>query len=447
MTTPAANVDSKSSYFPSLAYQRFRLNGTLDKSGTMDFQGAGKANRFIRPASSTSPIRADGSRAPKPWSVRWGKVEPPVRSVSYFGPDAQFPSVYRRYWVGSCPVLGTNNSPSTSYADLLADAGGVPWIKGLNNSFFPIGVRNAAITKLRLKVIDDKAQWGVTLAEAAKTVDGIRQVSEQILGTLDFLARGVKRQRQDVATFLFKGYWPVRKGRPWSEKRRIQAGNQVTSGWLQFQLGIRPLLQDIEQSGEAVSWLVFDQKQPLRFTVRAGHSEKSGVVWKTSFPRNYYTEYYADCHQPLEVEVECHYSITYSLRPTTTTTFQQLGLTNLAAVAWELVWGSWMVDYVVQVGDWISSMVEIDGLYDVEGSCSMKATVKSADAPVQIHPIHPGGAFFGVSNVVTSYEVGRFERTTLTSLPAPALLPSVRNKLDVRRMANVLAVLSQLASR
>ena len=191
---------------------------------------------------------------------------------------------------------------------------------------------------------------------------------------------------------------------------------------------------------------MFDQKQPLRFTVRAGHSEKSAVTWVTSFPRDYYTEKYADCHQPLEVEVECHISLTYSLEPTTTTTFQQLGLTNLASVAWELVWGSWMVDYVVQIGDWISSMVEIDGLYDVEGSESLKAVVKSADAPVQLHPKFAGGAFYGASNVRTSYEAGRFERNVLTSLPAPALLPSVRNKLDIRRMANVLAVVSQLAS-
>jgi hypothetical protein len=278
------------------------------------------------------------------------------------------------------------------------------------------------------------------------TIHGVRSIADQILGFADFLARRVRRSRREVWIFLTTNKWPARKGRPWSEATRIQREKWITNRWLEFKFSVVPTLMDIEQSGQALSWLLFDEGRPARFTEKAGASESWTGTWVSPWPTNgAFPGNLGASHTSLEAEARVHFSLVYDLVPTNLTTFQQLGLTNLAGVVWELTTFSWMVDYVLGVGDWVNSMVSLDGLRFVEGSESRIMTVKTAPVPIQIQP-HPQNRVSGFSGVIPEAEAGRFQRVVLSELPAPALLPSARNKLGLSQLANVLAVIANVAS-
>lgn len=439
MTTPAVNIVEESSTFAKFRETQYNASGGIVNDRDVTLQAARRSKIQQRPASSTSPIRADGSRAPKAWNHRWCRIEPPI--VGFRNQTTRLGR--RTVMEGTSSISGNDLTPSASPAPKMAAAGGCPW--AANSALaFPMSVRNAAVTKLRLKVIDDKASWGVTLGELRKTVQGIGQLSAQVLGFVDRAARSVRRTKADIVHFMFTNKWRVRKNKPWSRERRLRAEKMVTNQWLQAQFAIKPLLTDIEQSGEALSWLLFEENRPLRFTARAGATEQWSSTWSTRWPR--YGDYWADSMQRLVTTVSCHFSVVYSMKPTTLTTFQQLGLTNVGAVVWELTAFSWVVDYGLQVGDWVNSMVKIDGLYDVEVSESRKARIESAPGSyVQVQPL--AGNSLSIPRVKTHYDMGNFVRLVSDQLPGPAMLPSARNKLGLNQLANVLAVMSNLIAK
>jgi len=403
-----------------------------------------QTERRTRPASSSSPVREDGSRAPRAWSHRWGSVLSPHRTGVVVVHDwgTNYYQFHGRW------LLAGNVYASSSQDALVqfANAAGNPWVNAGVHPF-PSNVRAAAITKLRLKIVDQKASWGVTLGEMRSTIRGVRSIMEQILSFADTVARSVRTQRKDIMFFLYHNRWP-RRSKPsrWSEKQRVRTEKWITSRWLEFRFSVLPTLMDIEQSSEALSWLLFEEQRPMRFTVKAGAKEEWTGTWESRWPQGgeQRVTYFADLRVPSLSEAMCHFSLVYEVDPTTTTTFQQLGLTNVLAVGWELTAFSWMFDYLVSVGDWLNSMVSLDGARFVEGSESRLARVRSNGA-IQLHP-RPYATLSGFGSATPQYEVGRFERIVLSAIPAPSLHPPVRNKLGLTQLANVLAVASQLAS-
>lgn len=438
MTTPAINELVITQPRRPIDYRQ-AWNGV---TGTWLVPNLRVTKQRVRPASSTSPIREDGTRAPLPWDHRWGHVDPPVlegRGTRTSGGSS---------WILTkiqAPSLGDAQSNLLNSADRMAIAGGLPWITG-NPYPFPSSCRNAAVTKLRLKILDDKADWGVTLGEMRTTVRGISSLCTDMVSFVDRLIRKTRLAKKDVLFFLFNNRWPSRPSRRMTPKQRIRAEKQITGRWLEFQFGIKPLLLDIEQSGEALSWLLFEENHPPRFAVKAGFKETVEGTWIAPWPTNgSFPTRLGESRWPLVGTARCHFSLIYELERTSTTTFQQLGLTNLAGLAWELTTFSWAVDYVLGVGDWLQSLVNLDGVKFVEGTESRIGQVTGRDL-VTITP-DPGVTLSGPWGRVNPVAItGRFQRVVLSDVPGPALVPSARNKLDMRRMANVLAAVSQLAS-
>jgi hypothetical protein len=130
-----------------------------------------------------------------------------------------------------------------------------------------------------------------------------------------------------------------------------------------------------------------------------------------------------------------------------TRTFEQWGLANPAPVLLELTPFSWMLDYLSNTGKWVQSLVPIEGAQFIEGSISRIQIVDSL-GPLRLVD-QPGyttvvGARTAPGGVRLS---GRFDRTVLTSAILPALRPVIRDKLNLTRLANVLAVIGKMASK
>lgn len=436
MTTPAETTDVKT---PLVAEGVKRTRVSNGSELILNIQCGGRGIRNLRPASGTSPVRADGSRAPRGFDHRWGRMDPPVVRVK-----ADFTGLGIRYLLdGMFPLMGMPDAGiiMSDPMRVFAAQAGISYISETTGTW-PSNVTSKAVTALRNEIIGSKAQWGVTLGEMKQTVKGIETVCNDILRVLEFLGRRYKRSKQDIIDVLLDR--PVRKRRGNMTRERHKAEKEILSQWLGFQFSVKPTLMDIQQSAEALSWLLFDKKQPARFTIRKGATEEWRTTVDTVFPRGG-TYRLGTLHTPVYVTAGEHYSLVYEVEPTTTTTYQQLGLTNVGSVLWELTQFSWMVDYVVGVGDWISSMTKLDGARFIEGSRSRIGRLTSAGR-VGVTPLATTHSISGISGKTVDYEIGRFTRTVLTGFPGPAVHPPFRSKMNITRMANVLAVVSGLAA-
>jgi hypothetical protein len=179
---------------------------------------------------------------------------------------------------------------------------------------------------------DAKVNVAVAYAEASKTSDLIL----------------------DTARRVDKAYRAFRKG----DLRGIAQNLNITpkrlhKSWLEYKYGWMPLLMDVKGAAE-----YFAQQhltRPLRFTVRASESflKNETIAGTTTFvgipgsvhPYSGLTT--SSCETSVKIWCELsspHLSVV-----------QQLGLTNPALVAWELVPFSFVFDWFIQVGDWLTA--------------------------------------------------------------------------------------------
>ena len=114
-------------------------------------------------------------------------------------------------------------------------------------------------------------------------------------------------------------------------------------------------------------------------------------------------------------------------------------------VAREVTPFSWLVDYVLGVGDWIETFTADTGALFVEGSISRLQEVYSA-AAFQCNPDTGIQLQAGFAPGRIQGKAGRFNREVMSTGLAPPPLPVLRNRLGITQMANVAAVLNGLAS-
>lgn len=376
-----------------------------------------------RPQSSTSPFRSNGTRAPTNWSHVW--------SASTLVPGSfqaeQKSATGWRAWGDMSPQVNTRTLLESSLS----------WYR---DKRFPIGVDQAARTQFLNKLSGRRADLGAALGELRQTARGITDASQDIVRGIDYLARKYRKTKRAIANEIRRfGKGPIK--RP-SQDFSTQGLERLRSEWLRQQFGVKPLIGSIDDAGQALSDAIFENGREMNLTVRAGASNKSEYV--ASFTGN--SSVAGKFFFPFVETTQCHYSAVYRIPISADRTLQELGLGNPASVAWELTQLSWMVDYLLGVGDWLDSLTADWGAHFVEGSVSriQRASLASPVLPVELRSDYtwitkPRCTAFHVS--------GRFERSVLATRVLPAVMPSMRNQLGLSQMANSLSVLSQIMGR
>lgn len=335
---------------------------------------------------------------------------------------------FRNYWRRSLLNTAANGM------DLMLGACGASWSRVISPGPFPQGVESQARSKFRKALQDGKADWGVTLGEMKQTAKGVRQFSEETLDAISYLAKTARRAKREVVKEILGIKPGTRKAPPWLKK----PDQKLINGWLEYQFSVKPLLGDIQSSGEALSDLLFEENRPMRMKIKVGASDASTTTYTAGGP----TSNSWDGSVQAETRTSCHISAVYDVTPTSARTMDQLGLGNPAAVAWELTTLSWMVDYVWGVGDWLESLTRIEGATFVEGSLTRVQRCSTA-GPVNFTPRSGVSLQRGFDDYNLTLSAGRMERIVLTDV-APGQLPAFRNRLGLTQMANSLAVLSKL---
>lgn len=265
----------------------------------------------------------------------------------------------------------------------------------------------ALLGKLREKVAGSDFNAGVFLGEGKEALNMIT----------------------DSATRLYKAYRSARSGNLIKAQRYLLNGSRheveppkvLASNWLQLQYGWLPLLKDLENGAQ---FLAHHLSVPLQQVVRVSAQVANTV--QSASPSN---------TAPMSSKAYTRKWIKCILKEKDIVTLS--GLTDPLSVAWELVPYSFVIDWFIPIGNYLSARGLSQSLSGTFVTSSkrylMMEGIKSVNVTLAVIP---------GKHKLTSVN---FSRTVSTSLQVP--LPSVKPLSKVvswNRAANAAALLTQL---
>lgn len=295
----------------------------------------------------------------------------------------------------------------------------VDWHNNAQTVFFPYtewtSQENDALLKALKRIADQKINIAVALAEAKKT-------SELILGT---------------ANRVYRAFRAFRRGNFREVAQVLQISPRtVHKTWLEYKYGWMPLLMDVKGAAEH-----FAQKSmPRRVVVevvgisenaREGESTGSyGIYYDRSWP---FTETFN-----ARVRTKCKIRLEFT--SPFVADLQQLGLTNPALVAWELVPYSFVFDWFISVGDWLVAQTALDGCSVLTCSMSHEEHTYWQKVALAIDPIEAGSTIHHYGTRIATDSRTQYWRRPYGIDPI-SIKPTVQSSLSFQKMITSLALL------
>lgn len=312
-------------------------------------------------------------------------------------PQRYIPNDYtfQRYTVTSDPsgVL----RPGDCYLSFQTDARAIAWNKAHKKYLAALGAR---------------AELGTALTEVAKSQDMVQRRAYQLYKFFDFLRKGQVRNALYVAGLEAKGVNP----KPLDRKRIARDWSGVV---LEYSFGWAPLVGDL---ANAVAVLGGDP--PVEWVYGKGsRSQKGLVTTPTSEIRS------RDWDQTVFVRV----ASTVSVSNPNVFLANQLGLLNPLSIIWERIPYSFLVDYVVNVGDFLGSFTATWGL---STSLEHYSYLTVTTSKCSIVRVSDGKPFVGLTHSVT-------HTRTVAPIPGPTLYVQPLDRLSVNRAVTSIALLLQ----
>lgn len=278
---------------------------------------------------------------------------------------------------------------------------------------FTAGDTNEVVLDWYDRVADSKANLAEMFATRQQTIDMIGKAARDIASSARALRRGNFR---DAARHLGVGDF-----RPKSQR--------FSDRWLELQYGWKPLLGSIYDALEApspnASRVVTARKTFTRpFSYNEGRTT-NGV--------------YLDCNAQFNMAVTVSALIT--MTNSSLQAANAYGITNPALLAWELVPYSFVVDWFLPIGTWISAQTALSGIQVSESSIT---TTSSYDITYQTK----GGTGLPSSTTIipgTKREVYSKKERSL-SIPHPSF-PRPDFQLSTSHALNAIALLASAFRR
>jgi hypothetical protein len=244
--------------------------------------------------------------------------------------------------------------------------------------------------QMRLKIKDTSVNLASSFAEFGETVGMLKQ----------------------FANIGFEIYRDVRHGHFDRLIRRYGQWQNIPAAILALNFGVKPLAKDIADSCAALSKKA---EAPIvkRFHVKANDSkeETSGIVdysWKTTKYVTLYVEY-----DPVK--------------------WTSITLGNPLEWAWEVIPFSFIVDQMIPIGDWLSSLDALKSVKSTIGTVTTKREYKAVE--------HPTG--YDSIDVLPTYSYKEHKRAVVSGVPIPPL-PTYKPSGSLMSVLNDLSVLALL---
>ena len=217
---------------------------------------------------------------------------------------------------------------------------------------FDSGLESRAVVKALSKLKDQKVNLAVAMAERAET-------AELLIGTLAGLAKAARSLRRGD----MRG---VARGLGLSGSPKAPKGQSFPQKWLELQYGWQPLYSDVFGAVSALHGA--DQADPERYTTTVTGSVKTKHEYFTN-PVSGKVSTCAVFARSREME-GCFVRLDYYLENPFLASLSSLGITNPVEVLWERVPFSFVIDWFLPVGNYLSSMDAALGYAFKGGSCS-----------------------------------------------------------------------------
>lgn len=283
----------------------------------------------------------------------------------------------------------------------------------------------AARNKVRLKIKDQKVNLVQAFAERQQTTSMIATAVTNLNSSYRHLRRGdlVSAGRVFGLTIGARAAkrYRAHHGRI---KSKDDIDQMLSSGVLQIQYGIKPLLNDIVGSYE----LMLDkQTVPVTETTRSTGKCVVDLGWSQK------VDSFTATRKGI-VDVSVQYGVTYAAKNVLLQTAGQVGLTNPALIAWELLPWSFVIDWFIPIGNAISSVDATTGMEFLSGWRSEKVIIECQNDNTAGDEVWMIATSDGESSK-------SFRRTIIGEFPSAAI-PSFKNPVSLDHLVNGLALLA-----
>lgn len=398
MSSPAQNVDLKQTVIARVT----KRNSSGNPPVTQTWQQVVSLMLDKRPKSLSNPVRKDGTRPLGPWThsasrTTFGGGFYSLMEVDKFG----------NWWSTLAEGLVTVRASNQSV---------------LVDHTLSKRLLNDSKAKALSGISASKSQFNVAAREAKGTVKLMAEYCQQSIRGVKSLSRALSSR--DPRRYLPPGYW-----------------KKVPGNYLGYLYGIKPLADDMANGLDQLSGLS-KRNMAFGYWARSGRTESNPLSEIVSTPA-YANNFRAVGGQRRSV-ARCGYYYQFPQW-----WIDEVPIVTPFSDAWELTRLSFVLDWVLPVGNWIGAMeaAQFDP-YFREGfeTYSTEEIVRGPFRPIRV----PGpGQSYDEVMVNEGYVDRRYEmvRTVLGPGSKPSTrvsFPSFRDYLGLDHAAQSLALLSQV---
>jgi hypothetical protein len=201
--------------------------------------------------------------------------------------------------------------------------------------------------KMRAAIKDSNLNLAMASAEYRKTADLFSSVAKDVVDAYLHIRKG--KVIAGVKRYLKKP----------SDRVQLDVANR----WLQYQYGMKPTLSDLYGSCEALRKTLAEGKYHFKTVSKRSYQSESQRWPQTGTIRGT-----AQAMASYQMRMVARYRI----REAAVKQLAEVGITNPALLAWELIPYSFVVDWLFPVGDWLASLDALVGVSDLTYYSSVK---------------------------------------------------------------------------
>lgn len=287
-------------------------------------------------------------------------------------------------------------------------------------------MQNEALTKAIVKIGDAKSNLLMLFAEKKKTSDMIYANARKVYDAYRFFRRGDFKNAA----------WTL----------GIETPHKAYKGWLEFQYGWMPILLETKGVAELCAQR-YGYERPFRFTESEKVIDtKTKSTSSTGNNRYGFEANLASTSYSTTRRKTCRVVIQGEIHNPLSHTMHQLGISNPALVAWELVPYSFVFDWFIQVGDWLQVQTALDGV-------TVRKAFVSHLLEVEATASENFGGYSGFYYSYAGYSSKRrvrqrnYRRDPITVIPGELIPVYDESKLHWKRIVSAISLLAVQAGK
>lgn len=273
---------------------------------------------------------------------------------------------YRKGWGKFQKWNTSSHNPYSPYGEHFSAQGYRQGILASRDGIYPLAnfSQGSVLNSLKIQLLDELHDMDVNLAvayaERTATADLVRGTATKLLKG----ARAIKKGNfNEAARHLGLPRSGLRKDHQGKWRRTNYTRDAFSQKWLEFSYGWVPLYNDMYGSLVAADKALAKKPDRLIPAVKQAHHEET--MENHTNVIDYYgpwTQVVEKIHVKQVMKMACKVKIENPVLATV----QSVGLTNPALVAWELVPFSFVVDWVLPIGNWLTAIAPLVGISPVD---------------------------------------------------------------------------------